>query len=114
MREDERTQGATRAGSSPNAVPQVVAWGEGGKREQAGLIKAFTARLPSSLILFKLSHLPTLNGKLSQLLPVSPWGKQLEEGGKGGKGCRAASGWDLQCSHRGACCLLRMPEVRPR
>lgn len=33
--------------------------------EQAELIKTFTARLPSSLILFKLSHLPTLHGKLS-------------------------------------------------
>lgn len=66
-------------------MPQVVAQGGGGKREQAGLIKAFTAWLPSSLILFKLSHLPTLNGKLSQLLPVSLWGKQPEEGGNGGQ-----------------------------
>lgn len=33
--------------------------------EQAELIKTFTAWLSSSLILFKLSHLPTLHGKLS-------------------------------------------------
>lgn len=86
-------------------MPQVVAQAGGGKREQAGLIKAFTAWLPSSLILFKLSHLPTLNGKLSQLLPVSLWGKQPEEGGKGGKSCRAAPGWDLQCSLMEVCAV---------
>ena len=59
--------------------------GGGEKGEQAELIKTFTDWLPSSLILFKLSHLPTLNGKLSQLLPVSLWGQWPEEWGKGVK-----------------------------
>lgn len=50
--------------------------------EQAELIKTFTDWLPSSVILFKLSHLPTLNGELSQLLPVSLWGQWMEEQGE--------------------------------
>ena len=49
--------------------------GGGETGEQAELLKTFTDWLPSSLILFKLSHLPTLNEKLSQLLAVSLWGQ---------------------------------------
>lgn len=56
--------------------------GGGETGEQAELIKTLTDCLPSFLILFKLSHLPTLNGKLSQLLPVSLWGQWPEEQGE--------------------------------
>lgn len=66
----------------PYLLPEKGRQGGGETGEQAELIKTFTGWLPSSLILFKLSHLPTLNGKLSQLLPASLRGPRPGEQGE--------------------------------
>lgn len=86
--------------------------------EQAELIKTFTDWFPSSVILFKLSHLPTLNGELSQLLPVSLWGQWMEEQGERVN----AAGlhpwpwmWGKCGSHGGGCHLpFCVPAISPR
>lgn len=99
--------------------------GGGETREQAELIKTVTNWLPSFLILFKLSHLPTLNGKLSQLLPVSLWGQWPEEWGERvnaaglhpslGPGGGTFPTWGERGSHRGGCHLpFCVWEMSPR
>lgn len=86
--------------------------------EQAELIKTLRDWLPSSLILFKLSHLPTLNGKLSQLFPVSLWGQCPEEQGERGNAAGLQPWlwtWGKHGSHGGGCHLpFCVPEVSPR